>query len=242
MKHLIELTDESSLTREDYDRIILDSETDGIIVWWGGDYSNDYPYVDLGLSVKWAKCNVGAKKETDYGDYFQWGSITPDTNNVCNWTNAPFNNRENSYNSTYFDSVKDDVCPNGILAKEYDAAAQIMGGNWRMPTEAEFQELLNNTESKWVQNYNNSGVNGRKFTASNGNSIFIPASGYREGDRVNDVRFDGDVWSSSLIGLEGEAVDNFEVARHLVFDSGRFGSRLQYTSRSYGLPVRGVCK
>ena len=205
--------------------------------------TKQYEYVDLGLPshLKWAKCNVGAEKETDYGDYFMWGSITPDTNNVCNWTNAPFNNRENSYNSTYFDSVKDDVCPNGILAKKYAAAAQIMGGNWRMPTEAEVQELLNNTESKWVRKYNNSGVNGRKFTSKiNGNSIFIPASGYREGDRVNDVRFYGDVWSSSLIGLEGEAVDKFEVARHVMYDSCRFGSRLQYTSRSYGVPVRGV--
>ena len=62
----------------------------------------EYEYVDLGLpsGLKWAKCNVGAETETDFGDYFMWGSTTPNTDTPCNWKNAPFNNGSNSLNTT----------------------------------------------------------------------------------------------------------------------------------------------
>ena len=171
MKHLIETTNPSGLTITEYDRLILNSTTNDFIVKGGG-----YEYVDLGLPshLKWAKCNVGAEKESDYGYYFQWGSTTPNTADECTWEHAPFNGGNTDYNANAFNQVKDTVCPNGILAKEYDAAAQIMGGNWRMPTQTEWQELLNNTTNEWTQV---NGVNGRKFTASNGNSISIPAAG-----------------------------------------------------------------
>lgn len=64
-----------------------------------------YKYVDLGLpsGLKWAQCNVGAEKETEYGDYFMWGSITPDTNNTCDWTHAPFNGGMNVPDYDYFE-------------------------------------------------------------------------------------------------------------------------------------------
>ena len=109
-----------------------------------------YKYVDLGLpsGLKWAKCNIGAENETDYGDYFMWGSTTPNTADECNWAKAPFNGGSSSYNETYFNSVKDTVCPNGVLAKEYDTASQIMGGDWRMPTATEYLTLRN--ETLWV--------------------------------------------------------------------------------------------
>ena len=162
--------------------------------------TKQYEYVDLGLpsGLKWAKCNVGATSETDYGDYFQWGSTTPNTADKCIWPNAPFNNGSSNYDETYFNSVKDTVCPNGVLAKEYDAASQIMGGDWRMPTKAEIQELLNETTKERFTNYNGTGVNGWKFTGSNGNSIFIPAAGYRSGSWFADQGDHGNVWSSSL--------------------------------------------
>ena len=159
-----------------------------------------YEYVDLGLPsrLKWAKCNVGAEKETDYGDYFMWGSTTPNTADECTWTNAPFNGGASSYDDTYFNSVKGTVCPNGILAKEYDTASQIMGGDWRMPTKAEIQELIDYTTNKWFTNYNGTGVSGTKFTGSNGNSIFIRAVGSCFYGSVYGVGGSGGVWSSSL--------------------------------------------
>ena len=77
-------------------------------------------YVDLGLpsGTLWAKCNIGAASETEYGDYYMWGSTTPNTTDECFWGNAPFNNGTICYNSAHFDSVKDLICPNGNLAKE----------------------------------------------------------------------------------------------------------------------------
>ena len=193
-----------------------------------------YEYVDLGLPshLKWAKCNVGAEKETDYGYYFQWGSTSPNTANECTWANAPFNNGSLEYDSAYFDSVKDTVAPNGVLAKKYDAAAQIMDGDWRMPTKDEIQELLDNTIKEWAQV---NGVNGYKFTGSNGNSIFIPAAGRCYDGSVSNVGSSGYVWSSSL------GTSNPSLAWYLYFNSDNCGISSN-GSRCYGRSVRGVRK
>ena len=197
-------------------------------------------YVDLGLSVKWAKCNVGAKTETDYGVYFQWGETSGISETLLgkysdenySWATAPFNNGASDYDETYFNSVKDTVCPNGILAKEYDTATQIMGGNWRMPTQTEWQELLDNTTSEWTTINE---VNGRKFTSKiNGNSIFIPAAGGCGDGSVNHVGDSGSVWSSSHY-----ASDPYR-AWYLNFTSYNCN---KYASRHFnGLSVRGVRK
>ena len=192
-------------------------------------------YVDLGLpsGLKWAKCNVGAEKETDYGDYFMWGYTRPNTDTICDWKHAPFNNGSSDYDKVYFNSVKDNVCPNGILAKEYDAASKIMGGEWRMPTSYEIQELLDNTTNEWVDNYNGSGVNGKKFTSkTNGNSIFIPASGYRSGSLFYHQGSFGYIWSSSLYTAYPH------LAWYLSFLSGKADASNYY--RSLGFAVRGV--
>ena len=185
MKNLIKTIDPSIFTKVTYDRVIYDALTDNVIVTGGEEEVEEvitYEYVDLGLSVKWATMNVGAKTEEDYGHYYMWGSIIPNTPDECNWANTPFNNGATSYDTTYFNSVKDTVIPNKVLAKEYDVAAQIMGGNWRMPTKDECQELYKNTTQSWVTI---NGVNGRKFTSKTDTSkyIFIPAAGscYRRG-------------------------------------------------------------
>ena len=199
----------------------------------GGVNANGYSYVDLGLPsrLKWAKCNIGATSESDYGDYFMWGSTTPNTASECTWANAPFNNGSSKYDGTYFNSVKDTVCPNGILAKKYDAASQIMGGDWRMPTETELRELINNTTKEWTQVNN---VNGWKFTSKTDTSkyIFIPAAGYC-GDGSVDSEDYGVVWSSSLY------TSNPVSAWHLYFNSSLCSMSDSY-NRCYGQSVRGV--
>lgn len=208
-----------------------------------GDVSLEEPiqpiqheYVDLGLpsGLKWAKCNVGAEKETDYGDYFMWGSIEPNNNTNCDWPTVPFNNGASSYNSTYFNSVKDTVCPNGILAKEYDAASKIMGGDWRMPTKAEFQELIDNTTNGWTQV---NGVNGYKFTSKTDTTkyIFIPAAGNRSRSQMTLVGITGNVWSSSL------NTSNPSNAFSILLGSDE-GSVISYLYRWLGRSVRGVRK
>ena len=197
----------------------------------GGVNANGYSYVDLGLPsrLKWAKCNVGAENETDYGHYFMWGSTKPNTVDECTWTNAPFNNGSSVYDETYFNSVKGTVCPNGILAKEYDAASHIMGGDWRMPTKAEIQELLDYTSNKWTEV---NGVYGRKFTGSNGNSIFIPAAGDYYNGSVEDVGLSGNVWSSSFVTSDSGLAWNF--------DGDSVSADAVSDFRCNGLPVRGV--
>ena len=232
MKHLIETTDLSSLPITRYDRLILDSTKNEIVCKGGG-----YEYVDLGLpsGLKWAKCNVGAETETDYGDHFMWGSTTPNTADECTWTKAPFNDGSSKFNSTYFNSVKGTVCPNDVLAKEYDAAAQIMGDDWKMPTKAEFDELLSGTTNEWIADYKGTGVSGRKFTSkTNGNSIFIPAAGNCSNGSVNHVGSGGYVWSSSLYASYPY------YAWGLYFNSDDCRTDSEYRYR--GWSVRGVRK
>ena len=198
----------------------------------------EYEYVDLGLpsGLKWAKCNVGAEKETDYGYYFQWGGIEDKSNANCDWSSykhgdgsnfSKYNPVLNGYSGTIDGKVTLDL--------EDDAATQIMGGDWRLPTKDEIQELIDNTDSEWVEDFNGTGVNGRKFTSKADTSkyIFFPAAGGCDQRSVYDVGSYGDVWSSSL------NISNPYSAWYLVFNSvncgmGRFGNR--YIGRS----VRGV--
>ena len=233
MKNLIKTIDPSIFTKVTYDRVIYDALTDNVIVTGGEEEVEEvitYEYVDLGLSVKWATMNVGAKTEEDYGHYYMWGSITPNTPDECNWANTPFNNGATSYDTTYFNSVKDTVIPNKVLAKEYDVAVQIMGGDWRMPTKDECQELYKNTTQSWVTI---NGVNGRKFTSKTDTSkyIFIPAAGYYYNGSVSEVGAYGYIWSSTISSP-------YSKARFLRFRSSTCGAST--TERCYGMPVRGV--
>ena len=201
--------------------------------------ANDQLYVDLGLpsGLKWAKCNVGAKKETDYGYYFQWGDIEDKSNADCSWESYKYCNGSFDTLTKYnifplFGEKPDDKTK---LDSEDDTARVHMGGDWRMPTQTEIQELLENTENEWIFDYNGTGVSGRKFTSKTDTSkyIFFPAAGGCDQRSVYDVGSYGYVWSSSL------NISNPYSAWYLVFNSvncdmGRFGNR--YIGRS----VRGV--
>ena len=219
-------------------KIAVEIKINGGLFWKAGGPGPvvEYDYVDLGLpsGLKWAKCNVGAEKETDYGDYFMWGSTEPNNNTNCDWPTAPFNNGSSSYDAVYFNSVKDVICPNGILAKEYDAAAQIMGGGWRMPTKADFQELFNNTTNEWTKV---NGVNGRKFTSKKDTSkyIFIPAAGNRARSEMTVLGRVVLVWSSSLYTSKPD--------KAFCMNSGSdYVNMKSYESRWLGRSVRGVHK
>ena len=238
MKNLIRTIDPSIFTKVTYDRVIYDALTDNVIVTGGEEEEVEeviaYEYVDLGLpsGLKWATTNVGAKTEEDYGHYYMWGSITPNTPDECNWANAPFNNGAASYDTTYFNSVKNDVVPNGVLAKGYDVAAQIMGGDWRMPTKDECQELYKNTTQSWVTI---KGVNGKKFTSKTDTTkyIFIPAAGYYYNGSMSGVGKNGHIWSSTI-------ASPYSKARFLKFKATTCSAST--TERCYGMSVRGVCQ
>jgi hypothetical protein len=174
----------------------------------GRAHINDY--VDLGLpsGLLWATCNVGADSPEDYGDYFAWGETTPkDTYTEENYTYS-----ENP----------------AILPSNHDAATANWGPDWRMPTKEEWQELYNNTTHTWTTQ---NGVNGRLFTASNGNSLFLPAAGWRFLYYHDGVSFGGVFWSSSL-GTYGPWL--------LTFAEGGCSTLDDYLERYYGLTVRAV--
>lgn len=199
-----------------------------------------YEYVDLGLpsGLKWATMNIGAETETDYGDYFMWGSVTPNTADECNWASYKYCNGScntlTKYNtSTLYGENTDNIT---TLESVDDAASQIIGGDWRMPTKAEFDELLNGTTNEWITNFNGTGVNGRKFTSKTDTSkyIFIPAAGYCNSGSVVNVGYNGYVWSSSL-------KDEYpNLAWYLYFNSG--DCDMNDGSRYRGRSVRGVMK
>ena len=164
---------------------------------------NSMEFVDLGLpsGLKWAKCNIGATSETDYGGYYMWGSTEPNTADECNWTNAPFNNGSGSYDYEYFDAHKSEwLDDKNNLRPEYDVAYKATNGMGRMPTKDDIQELIDNTIHECVENVNNSNVNGMKFISKTDESkyIFIPAAGNYDNSSVDGVGKYGLIWSSSL--------------------------------------------
>ncbi len=159
-------------------------------------YENNHGYVDLGLSVKWATCNVGATSPEAYGNYYAWGETK--TKSDYSWDTY-------KYGSAYTALTK--YCSNRsyrtvdnltTLEASDDAAAANWGGAWRMPTDAEWTELREKCTWTWTSNYNGTGVAGYEVKASNGNSIFLPAAGYRGSDGLNYAGSGGDYWSSSL--------------------------------------------
>ena len=176
--------------------------------------------------------NVGATSETDYGDYFMWGSTTPNTASQCTWSNAPFNNGLDSYNEEYFNAHKSEwLDDNNNLKPEYDAASHIMGGDWRMPTQTDFNELLSGTTNEWITI---NGVKGRKFTSKTDTSkyIFIPAAGSCYDGSVNNVGSNGLVWSSSLYTPD----PSYAWGLYFYSDS----CIMSRDNRCYGRSVRGV--
>ena len=218
----------------------------------GGDGSaaDSHEYVDLGLSVLWATCNVGAEKPEDHGLYFAWGETTgygPGTADGKSgtttdgrsfdwedykWMDHSINASTGCLKYTFADNQTSGKWYSGstyvgttVDGKTYktltkleaadDAATANWGSDWRMPTHAEQEELLNYCTWEWTTV---NGVNGYKVTSKVsgyvGNSIFLPASGYRYRSSLYDVGSDGDYWSSEL------GTDGSDIAYYLDFDSG----------------------
>ena len=192
-------------------------------------YNNGYEYVDLGLSVKWATMNVGANSPEEYGDYFAWGETKPKS--AYNW--STYTLCKGSYNTmTKYcsNSSYGTVDNKSVLDPEDDAAHVNWGGTWRMPTYDELNELK--TKCTWTWTTQN-GVDGRLVTGPNGNSIFLPAAGYRNDSSLSNAGSYGRYWSSSL--YTSSPYD----AWYVVFNSSDV---YWYDSnRCNGQSVRAVC-
>lgn len=178
--------------------------------------------VDLGLSVKWANCNVGANSPETTGDYFAWGETEPKS-----WytdENYKWGEDYTKYNSTDHKTVLD---------PDDDAAHVILGGKWRIPSKSEMDELVSGCTWQWV---NQRGRYGYKITSkTNGNSIFLPTTGYRYEGSVKNSNEEGDYWSSNGGG------------DHEYFDAWGYSWHEGYIdyypfTRGRGLCIRAVCE
>lgn len=133
-----------------------------------------HAYVDLGLSVKWATCNIGASSPEEYGDYFAWGETAP--KDVYVWSTYKWCNGSQNTLTKYCTNKEYGAVDNKItLELEDDAAHVNWGGEWRMPTKEELEEL--HKKCTWTPTKIN-GVSGREIIGPNGNKLFLPNSGY----------------------------------------------------------------
>ena len=195
-----------------------------------GGTINGHEYVDLGLSVKWATCNVGATKPEEYGGYYAWGETEEKEN--YSWSTYKWCKGSGDTMTKYCMKRKyGAVDKKNVLDLEDDVAHVKWGGSWRMPTLDELKELKNSCSWQWTTQ---NGVNGYCVTGPNGNSIFLPAAGYRGGTDFDYSGRNGKYWSSSLYRRYSR------YAYDLGFGSGGYGLYNNF-DRYNGLSVRPVC-
>ena len=208
------------------------------------DPFNGYEYVDLGLpsGTLWAKCNVGGSSEGDCGLYFQWGDVVGySSSQVGNgegkkyfsWDDYKYCNGSSStltkYNTNSSYGIVDNLT---TLLPEDDAASVNMGGSWHMPSKKQCEELINSSYTTSIWTIKN-GVKGYLITSNtNGNTLFLPASGFLYLDYVDSKGSGGFYWSSSPNG------DYPYSAYYLSSSSNKI--YVSMDRRLYGNTVRGV--
>ena len=187
-----------------------------------GDPANGHEYVDLGISVKWATCNVGADNPWDYGDYFAWGET--ETKSKYGWGTYKWCNLGNPYILTKYNTMSNrgTVDDNTTLEPADDAATANWHGAWRMPTQQEQTALCDSCYWEWTTDYNSKGVagyivykakadadmgkkktSGRNITTLgtytlSDTHIFLPTTGHRNGNNLDYAGSYGEYWSASL--------------------------------------------
>jgi hypothetical protein len=207
--------------------------------------------VDLGLSVKWANCNVGSTSQNIIGDYLTWGA----TEMQEQYTNAAYiyGNSTDIGGMKYLGTPNDPEYQAGysysIAGTQYDAAHVRWGGTWRMPTQNEILELTNEDNCTWTWTSRADTKWGMVYgyevkSKKNGNSIFLPAAGrmIQEGSTPSPVKLGdrGYYWSDHVFyGLNPGNYNRY--AYVLEFRNGnRDCSETSYIERSTGLPIRPV--
>lgn len=195
---------------------------------------NGHEYVDLGLSVKWATCNVGANAPEEYGDYFAWGEPAGCNSGKTNFSWSDYKWSNGSCDSLTKYCISEDygtVDKKTILDSEDDAATVNWDSLWRMPTMEEQRELFDKCTWTWATK---NGVNGCNIVGPNGNSIFLPAAGYLNIDGIQGAGTGGEYWSSSLSasGSYNAYGLSFGMNCQSRYDDNRY----------FGFSVRPVCQ
>jgi len=190
-------------------------------------------WIDMGLpsGTQWYSVNIGASAPEEYGSYFAWGETT--TKGNYTWDTYRYGTSANTLTkycndaSSGLDGFTDTLT---VLVDGDDAARAALGSESHMPTEAEWQELIDNCAGVWTTQ---NGVNGWKFTSNaNGNSLFLPAATFMAGSSLGNLGLGGDYWSSSL------STDNPGVSMYFGFASD--GSSITTAGRQTGFSVRAV--
>ncbi len=203
--------------------------------------------VDLGLSVKWYSCNLGASSPEEYGLYYQWGDtqgygLDTSDGKCFYWYDTKFyttykwcdgsQTTLTKYNTKSDYGTVDNIT---VLELEDDAARAALGDNWRLPTSVEWAELTNKSNCSWTWTTIN-GVNGYKVQSLKSGYtrkwIFLPAAGCRFSNSSNEVGTRGRYFSSTL------AVDSPHMVRSFSFNSEHLYAPTEL--RCYGLPIRPV--
>ena len=201
---------------------------------------NGHDYVDLGLpnGTLWATCNIGANSPEDYGDQFAWGETNPKSDydwNTYKYANGSviklmkYCNNDLFGNKGFTDSLT-------VLQSVDDVAYVDWGSGWQMPTKTQWMELLQNTTSTWTTQ---NGVGGWLFSATNGNSLFLPAVGIKYESSINydNLNFEnsfGGYWSSVLF------TETVTWSWCFSFNKKMDYCAVVYHDRSAGLSVRPV--
>lgn len=192
--------------------------------------------VDLGLSVRWASCNIGATAPEEYGDYFMWGETEPNERDY-EWRNYKYCFNNSSTLTKYCTQAQYGTVDGKFTLESRDDAATVnWGSDWRTPTPEEWVELY---EHCYWDRIKVNKIDVYQVTSKiNGNSIIIPLTGYKTGSNIwsGYARY----WTNSLQpsnAEEGEYNDN----RALYYTLNTYLSRnYDYYDRYYGLPVRAV--
>ncbi len=199
---------------------------------------NGHQFVDLGLpsGLLWAKTNIGAETEADYGSYFAWGETQTKTcfskeTYKYNWLHEECGQWYDKYNPA------DEVT---TLLKEDDAASVNWGSSCRIPTPADFEELCNYVNCNWdwtsMTASNGSKVNGWKVTSrKNGNWIFFPTAGWRLKNENRYIGETGNYWSSTVEEIDGA------YAYELMFSDSHYSCKGN-RSRDFGNSIRPVAE
>ena len=189
-------------------------------------------YVDLGLSVKWATYNVGATTPEEYGDYFAWGEVK----SKIDYTENNYKYYDNYYGYTKYNPTD----KKEVLDIIDDAARINWGGGWRIPSSAEWWELLSNCAWKWNEENNGYVVTSQKEGYTD-KSIFIPRAGYKGGGNYSCGSHVGHYWANYLGGRISSYDTGERFAGCICILDGVNGPRGHSEYRYSGLTIRPVC-
>ena len=184
--------------------------------------------IDLGLSIRWASCNVGATAPEENGDLYAWGDTL--TRSTYNRATYPYCGSSVNTLTKYCTRAANGTVDNRSTLIAFDDAAYInWGETWRMPTWTEWNELI--TQCTWKDTtYNDVPV--WQVTGPNGNSIYLPIVGYTNTSTLMPGCF---YWSSTL-----NTADSNDGCNRALYINAADRSGAKYCLRQFGMPVRAV--